>query len=76
MLEYVAEKIAGNYGDRAHRLKAYVRRLDPRHLLASSLEAVPPRDSWCVDFAACRAELNSTRTKSGNQTEAGKGGLV
>ena len=32
VLEYVAEKIAGNYGDRAHRLKAYVRRLDPRHL--------------------------------------------
>ena len=38
VLEYVAEKVTGEYGDRSHRLKAYARRLDPRHLQAGSLE--------------------------------------
>ena len=38
VLEYVAEKVTGEYGDRSHRLRAYVRRLDPRHLQAGSLE--------------------------------------
>ena len=38
VLEYVAEKVTGEYGDRSHRLKAYVRRLDPRHLQAEPLE--------------------------------------
>ena len=32
VLEYVSEKVTGNYGDRSHQLKAYMRRLDPRHL--------------------------------------------
>ena len=30
--EYVAEKVSGKYGHRSHQLKAYMRRLDPRHL--------------------------------------------
>ena len=38
VLEYVAEKVTGEYGDRSQRLRAYVRRLDPRHLQAGSLE--------------------------------------
>ena len=38
VLEYVAEKVTGEYGDRSHRLKAYVRRLDSPHLEAGSLE--------------------------------------
>ena len=38
VLEYVAEKVTGEYGDRSHRLRAYVRRLDPRHLQAGPLE--------------------------------------
>jgi hypothetical protein len=38
VLEYVSEKTTGNYGDRNHRLKAYVRRLNPPHLQAGSLE--------------------------------------
>jgi predicted DNA-binding transcriptional regulator AlpA len=76
VLEYVAEKLAGKYGDRPHRLKAYARRLDPRHLLASSLEVstVPIVDT--VEFSARRAQSNSTGTKSGNQAERGNGGLV
>ena len=38
VLEYVCEKVAGKYGDRSHRLRAYVRRLGPDHLQAGSLE--------------------------------------
>ena len=41
VLEYVAEKVAGKYGDRSHRLKAYVRRLDPRHSHLASGIATP-----------------------------------
>ena len=38
VLEYVAEKVTGEYGDRSQRLRAYVRRLDARHLQAGPLD--------------------------------------
>jgi hypothetical protein len=67
VLQYVAEKIAGKYGDRSHRLKAYVRRLDPGHLLDISCEVTTAPTVGTVQSSARRAESNSTSTKSGNQ---------
>jgi len=50
VLEYVSDKVTGTYGDRSDRLKAYVRRLDPRHLQAVSL--APAKSAPGADAAA------------------------
>ena len=46
LLEYIAAKMAGAYGDQKHRLKAFARRISPVHIQAAlcqgaKLDAVP-----------------------------------
>jgi len=41
LLEYVADKVSGLYGDRRHRLKIFAAKIDPGHLEA----ALRPRDA-------------------------------
>ena len=35
LLEYIAEKMSGAYGDREHRLKAFASRISPVHMHAA-----------------------------------------
>ena len=35
LLEYIAEKMSGAYGDRTHRLKAFASRISPVHMHAA-----------------------------------------
>lgn len=55
VLEYIAEKVTGKYGDQSHRLKAYVRRLDPRHLIAGTLEFNISSTVHPIEFSRRRA---------------------
>ena len=39
LLEYIAEKMSGAYGDRRHRLKAFASRISPVHMHAALFRA-------------------------------------
>jgi predicted DNA-binding transcriptional regulator AlpA len=38
LLEYIAEKMSGAYGDRTHRLKAFASRISPVHMQAALIQ--------------------------------------
>jgi hypothetical protein len=42
VLEYIAEKMSGAYGDRKHRLKAFANRISPVHLQAALFPGKKP----------------------------------
>ena len=42
LLEYIAEKISGAYGDQKHRLKAFANRIAPVHMHAALLQGAKP----------------------------------
>jgi len=42
LLEYIAEKMSGAYGDRTHRLKAFASRISPVHMHAALFQSPKP----------------------------------
>ena len=42
LLEYIAEKMSGAYGDRTHRLKAFASRISPVHMHAALFASAKP----------------------------------
>jgi len=42
LLEYIAEKMSGAYGDRTHRLKAFASRISPVHMQAALFPGTKP----------------------------------
>ena len=42
LLEYIAEKMSGAYGDRKHRLKAFASRISPVHMHAALFQGPKP----------------------------------
>ena len=42
LLEYIAEKMSGAYGDRKHRLKAFASRISPVHMHAALFQGAKP----------------------------------
>ena len=42
VLEYIAEKMSGAYGDRNHRLKAFANRISPVHMQAALFPGTKP----------------------------------
>ena len=42
LLEYIAEKMSGAYGDQQHRLKAFASRISPVHMHAALFQGAKP----------------------------------
>jgi hypothetical protein len=42
LLEYIAEKMSGAYGDQKHRLKAFASKISPVHMHDALLEGAKP----------------------------------
>jgi hypothetical protein len=80
ILEYIAEKMSGSYGDQKHRLKAFASRLGPAHLQDAAVRAngqLELRDRRAASdyqsYPYCEARLACSRESQMANEQRSKG---
>ena len=70
LLEYIAEKISGGYGDQRHRLKVFASRISPVHMHAALFRGPKPET---VDEATDAHKAFGSREGQKQRREAARG---